>query len=170
MKTCILCRKKKPFDQYYKHTEMADGYLGRCKECHKAEIRKNFLRRMADPKWREKERIRQRDKERKKREIKTGIPYGRLVRSKIYDLPWRTRNPEKYKAHCKVNNAIRDGKLNPHPCQVCGSQPAHAHHDDYSKPLDVRWLCPKHHTQHHLEMRRLEQFTRDALNTQPSGH
>jgi ribosomal protein S27AE len=35
------------------------------------------------------------------------------------------------------------------PCEVCGNLKAQAHHDDYSKPLQVRWLCQKHHTEHH---------------------
>ncbi|UOF80573.1 putative hnhc nuclease [Caudoviricetes sp.] len=32
------------------------------------------------------------------------------------------------------------------PCEVCGTDnKVHRHHDDYSKPLQVRFLCPKHH-------------------------
>ena len=48
-----------------------------------------------------------------------------------------------------VNRAIKSGKLVKQPCEVCGSPEVHAHHDDYSKPLDVRWLCQLHHTEHH---------------------
>ena len=64
---------------------------------------------------------------------------------------WRKRNPAKYKAHNSVNNAIRDGKLSKKPCAVCGEEKVHAHHEDYSKPLDVVWLCPRHHALHHAE-------------------
>jgi hypothetical protein len=39
------------------------------------------------------------------------------------------------------------------PCEVCGNQKAEAHHDDYSKLLEVRWLCDEHHKQHHRKMR-----------------
>jgi hypothetical protein len=52
-----------------------------------------------------------------------------------------------------ANNALRSGKISRHPCAICGGEPAHKHHDDYSKPLDVIWLCPKHHKQMHLSKR-----------------
>jgi hypothetical protein len=35
---------------------------------------------------------------------------------------------------------------------VCGRTRSHAHHDDYSKPLDVIWLCSTHHRSRHIEM------------------
>ena len=47
--------------------------------------------------------------------------------------------------------AIRAGILKRLPCEVCGSTDADAHHEDYAKPLDVRWLCPAHHRQHHKQ-------------------
>jgi hypothetical protein len=58
---------------------------------------------------------------------------------------WAERNREKRKAHVAVGNAIRDGKLVKGPCEVCGEQEVHGHHDDYGKPLEVRWLCLVHH-------------------------
>src|SRR3990167_453291 len=45
--------------------------------------------------------------------------------------------------------AVRTGKLYEEPCEVCGEEKVEAHHDDYNKPLDVRWLCRKHHDDHH---------------------
>jgi hypothetical protein len=59
---------------------------------------------------------------------------------------WAERNPEKRAAHIAVGNAVRDGRLVKLPCEVCGAK-AQAHHDDYSKPLEVRWLCPPHHAE-----------------------
>ena len=58
------------------------------------------------------------------------------------------KNPEKYNASKLVNNAVRDGRLKKQPCETCGND-AQAHHDDYSKPPDVRWLCRKHHLEVH---------------------
>jgi hypothetical protein len=62
---------------------------------------------------------------------------------------WRAANPLKHAAHWKVAAALRSGKLVREPCAVCGEK-AQAHHDNYSKPLDVRWLCREHHDVEHL--------------------
>src|ERR1039458_7338116 len=48
-------------------------------------------------------------------------------------------------ARRKLNLYVYYGKVKRQPCEVCGAQPAEAHHEDYSKPLDVEWLCPTHH-------------------------
>lgn len=61
---------------------------------------------------------------------------------------------QKYHAHYAVAAAVKDGRLTRLPCEVCGAQPAEAHHDDYLKPLDVRWLCSAHHHGFHAEYRR----------------
>jgi ribosomal protein S27AE len=62
---------------------------------------------------------------------------------------WSAENPEKRRAHGMVWNEIRGGRLIKQPCEVCGEGPAHAHHDDYSRPTDVRWLCAIHHAEFH---------------------
>lgn len=54
-------------------------------------------------------------------------------------------------ARRKVRSAIVAGKLKRQPCEVCGASRVHAHHDDYSKPLAVRWLCHPHHVAHHAK-------------------
>lgn len=48
-----------------------------------------------------------------------------------------------------INRAIADGTVKRKPCAVCKSSNSHAHHDDYSRPLEVRFLCPKHHFEWH---------------------
>lgn len=66
---------------------------------------------------------------------------------------WIARHPAKRSAHIIVGNALRDGKLRKAPCEVCGHLTVEAHHDDYSKPLEVRWLCKIHHDEHHMRER-----------------
>lgn len=51
----------------------------------------------------------------------------------------------KHKARKAVNNALRSGKLIKKSCKVCGNFETTAHHHDYTKPLDVIWLCKQHH-------------------------
>ena len=63
---------------------------------------------------------------------------------------WQLRNPEKRLAHEQVKYAKRTGELVPDPCEVCGETKVHAHHDDYSRVLDVRWLCRAHHRELHI--------------------
>jgi hypothetical protein len=57
------------------------------------------------------------------------------------------RHPEKWAAKRKVQRAIRAGHLvRPSACSACGvSCRPHGHHDDYGKPLSVRWLCRECH-------------------------
>jgi hypothetical protein len=65
---------------------------------------------------------------------------------------WVKRNPLKYKAHQKVQYAIRSGKLQKSSeciCQDCGKAANQYHHEDYSKPLDVIPLCKHCHIQRH---------------------
>jgi hypothetical protein len=60
---------------------------------------------------------------------------------------WRKANPEKFRAHVAVGNALAKGKLiRPERCQLCW-EPSRieAHHQDYSKVLDVVWLCHSCH-------------------------
>lgn len=49
----------------------------------------------------------------------------------------------------KTNTQIRRGLLIPYPCEICGNTEVEAHHDDYSKPYDIRWLCFIHHREFH---------------------
>lgn len=58
---------------------------------------------------------------------------------------WRERNPEKIKAQRVVYSNMRNGILKRLPCLVCGAIKSEAHHEDYSKPLEIKWLCKEHH-------------------------
>lgn len=70
-----------------------------------------------------------------------------------YARKYREANMEKVHARSIVNNHIKLGKLTRKPCEKCGEPKSHAHHDDYSRPLDVKWLCRKCHGNHHVEIR-----------------
>ena len=132
MKTCTKCGISKPLDDFYKVKSSKDGRHGACKECQKASVLKHRSENL--------DKIREYDRSRGNR-AKEG-----------YAKEYRTKYPNKYKAHSMVNNAIKGGKLFPEPCEICGiTESVHAHHDDYAKPLNVRWLCAAHHHQWHAK-------------------
>lgn len=57
----------------------------------------------------------------------------------------------KHQSRALASGALRRGRLTQQPCEVCGGPKAQMHHDDYLKPLEVRWLCRKHHSELHKE-------------------
>ncbi len=69
---------------------------------------------------------------------------GRLVSHQRLS---QLRHPEQYKARKLVSRALSKNKktLKWQPCEICGSRSSEAHHEDYNKPLEVRWLCKQHH-------------------------
>ena len=144
MKTqvCILCGKRKPLGAYYTHPMMANGRLGRCKECHRNEI--NRLRREDPEKYRLRDRIRGKGESRKK-----------AIREK--NKRKSASNPMYNRCHNALLKAVRTGDIvRPDHCTRCmiNCSPQ-AHHDDYSKPLEVMFLCPICHAHRHLELGRL---------------
>ncbi len=78
---------------------------------------------------------------------------GRAVQARR-DRQRRYWFPEKIKAHSAVQHALETGRLVRQPCEVCGAKRVQAHHDDYSKLLEVNWLCLKDHRQRDKELRR----------------
>ena len=72
------------------------------------------------------------------------------IREKSREYRKRPEIRAKDLARRSVYRAIKSGKIIRMPCERCGEQKVEAHHDDYSKRLEVRWLCIKHHNlQHH---------------------
>lgn len=56
----------------------------------------------------------------------------------------RKLNKQQGKAYKVLYKAIKDGVLNKAPCEICGNEKAKARHEDYSKPLEVKWICDNH--------------------------
>lgn len=62
---------------------------------------------------------------------------------------WYERNPDRARARRLYRSALKAGKLVCQPCEVCGAAEVDGHHEDYSKPLEVVWLCRQHHLEVH---------------------
>lgn len=151
MKTCFKCGESKERSFFYKHSAMSDGYLGKCKECTKSDVAKHRLDNLE--RIQEYDRNRPNHKERmEKNKARSKTASGKISRAKG-NRRYIEKYPEKYKAGIITSNAIRSGLLLQRDCEVCGEGKVEGHHDDYSKPLDVRWLCGNHHREHHKQMR-----------------
>ena len=58
---------------------------------------------------------------------------------------YQKQYPERYQARQIAYRNVCNGKLRKQPCAVCANSKSESHHSDYSKPLEVIWLCKKHH-------------------------
>ena len=119
---------------FYEHPRMADGHLGKCKDCTKADSAARLINKRQDV--RAYEARRSQDPARKKKLAE-------------YRKKRDAAHPDKYRARNAVNNALRDGKIVRQPCQ-CVDPKTQAHHArGYVNALDVDWLCLKHHREAH---------------------
>lgn len=128
MKTCSRCHVEKPLTEFNRSKYAKDGVRSQCKACMTIErdrLRSHYKE------WRE-------QPERKAK--------YRSYRIETYD-------PIKAKARNAVRTAVKNGTLIRQPCEVCAAIKVEAHHDDYTKPLNVRWLCLTHHKARHVELR-----------------
>jgi hypothetical protein len=152
MKLCFKCGDEKPLSEFYKHKQMADGHLNKCKTCAKLDVSKNYRKNIDH--YKEYERCRAGLPHRvEARNNYASTDQGR-IKTNESGKRWSKRNPIKRMASSVVGNAVRDGRLfKPSKCESCGSEPnrLHGHHDDYAFPLVVRWLCPGCHTKWHKE-------------------
>ncbi len=137
IKHCNTCEADKPTNEFYKSKINTDGFRYKCISCENAyasAYRKTPEGQISYKKGRLKYTQSEKGK--------------RLVRER--SASYRERYPIKIKAINAVSSAIIRKKLFKGPCEVCGStELIDGHHDDYAKPLEVRWLCMPHHMAWH---------------------
>lgn len=77
---------------------------------------------------------------------------------RIHGEDWQPAQPRtitkeertiRQKARELFKTAVRYGRITRQPCEVCGEPKTDGHHTDYDKPLEVVWLCRKHHAEVH---------------------
>lgn len=146
-KRCFKCLQVLSLEAFYKHSAMSDKRLNKCIECTKKDVREHRQANL--------EKVRAYDKLRGSmphrvaaRKEYAQTPEGRLAHKRALDKQREIR-PKQASARYAVSNALRDGKLAKLPCLVCGAEKVEGHHADYDRPLDVVWLCNKHHRAAH---------------------
>lgn len=137
-KRCARCGETKSLDSFHRNRARTDGRQTFCKECNSAGARA----------W---------ERTNRQRAAANKRQWGRVNRDRADEIAKRKREryPEKERARNALNHAIKRGDLKrPTHCEECGGRgeptadgrsPLQAHHADYSKPLEVEWLCSKCH-------------------------
>lgn len=148
-KKCAKCGEVKPIDEFHKNKYKKDGRISRCRFCislkyvinpekehahQKASRNRTFLANV--------EKIREKNR---------SYRLKNFDRMKEKFKQYRLENAPKVKAQTMARKAISRGEIIRLPCEVCGSEKTHAHHDDYAAPLSVRFLCVRHHAIWHAE-------------------
>lgn len=143
-KKCNICHVTSLAAEFYV------GLSSRCKECHKMKSRENRAANADEIRRYDAKRFQNDPKVRERHRRYQATPAGKLSMMKSRKK-WLSNHPAKRAAHLILGNAVRDGKIaKPSNCQICnGGGKIHGHHDDYTKPLDVIWCCPKCHTEIH---------------------
>lgn len=135
VRRCCSCKEVKPLEKFGRDRTQSTGRGYRCNACAYATKAKR-LRAV----WNERAR---------ERIAKNPGPTREINRKAV--RAYVERYPIKAEARAEVFRAKQRGELVPAPCEVCGKEKTHAHHDDYAKPLQVRWLCHLHHKAWHKE-------------------
>lgn len=176
-KLCSKCQALLPICSFNKDNTKPDGHYSSCKNCRKqvtqayylentellkqkvssrqAKIRASLLEQRE--KWLiehaeelEASRLADLETRREKHRVRERARYNaNPERGKARCREQRKKYPEKARARQLVSAAIQAGTLIKSACEVCGKLKVEAHHEDYSKPLSVRWLCSLHHGEAH---------------------
>lgn len=149
LKTCFKCHQELPLGGFYKHPQMSDGYLNKCKECTKQDVRANRADNLEYYRLYDRKRANL-PKRCKSREDYKNSPAGKKSNSRSKKR-YTDQNPERKRANYTLTNAVRDGRIEkPDACWCCGAEGRiHGHHSSYDFPLAVTWLCPKCHKAAH---------------------
>ena len=141
MKKCSKCLVDKELVDFYNQKETSDGKKSWCKECMKRLRREYYSSHREDSLSYSKRYVEKNPEMRQKWKSDNKDKVTQQAQQ------YRRDNPEKVKAHSILNRAVKSGKvIRPDYCEDCfGEGKIEGHHEDYSKPLEVRWLCKNCH-------------------------
>ena len=148
-KKCSKCGHIKELTEFGRHISHSDGCCSSCIVCERKGYFENLtIRKLSQRKYR-------------KTNKGKAIMIAKANR-------YRKKYPQKERAKCLIAYAIKCCDIERQPCEVCKSTyKIEAHHPDYSKPLNVVWLCMKHHREWHKKYKAIcsEQEPPELTNT-----
>lgn len=133
---CYVCEVEKPIDSFRQFFNKRNSKTYRKKKCAICE----------DERWRA--RYYAGYKDRKLVLDKAWIKNNTKL-SRSYGLKSREKFKDRHESRYIFRKAVMSGKIKRLPCEVCGDKKSQGHHEDYSKPLEVIWLCRTHHEDRH---------------------
>lgn len=154
MKICVKCKNKYPETSFNKCLRQKDGLYSYCKECANSynkiyHIKNAEKYRNNSREWYKKFGLENKRKWRK--DHKDELRDYRKEYSKKYYA--NEANKKKLQTRKKTRYAIISGDLIKKPCMVCGDKNSESHHKDYDRPLEIMWLCNKHHHEEHNRLK-----------------
>ena len=160
-KVCFKCHIDKPLSEYYKHKQMGDGHLNKCKDCTKKDTKEREALLINDPIWHEKEKLRAREK------------YHRLYSSinekeldENFNRVWMT--PEEVKAS-ELKNKSRWRKENPEKEKMRSKLYRYKYPEKYKAHSNSQRLpCEKGNQLHHWSYN--EEHWKDCIELSVANH
>lgn len=149
LKRCQGCGELVELACFHRSTRTRDRRINQCRECRNAVKRDTPPEKSAEYNRRYKERNPEKIRESNRRDRER-----HPERHRAAEKASRQRHIEKHRARSILKNAVFNGRIEkPDTCEDCGQQfekrQIHGHHEDYGKPLDVRWLCHQCHLAAH---------------------
>lgn len=140
MKKCIRCGEEKPDDCFYRQAGAKGGRRGTCGPCTTAYYRAYVEMKVGkNPDY---VKAMRRSSYRNKNEKHMDVHKTRFVADR-----------NKVRVRAQTRRAVLRGDISRGPCAACGATDRiHAHHEDYSRPFDVVWLCKACHSKRHVEI------------------
>lgn len=133
MKVCSNCGMEKSKTEFQKRNASVDGLTASCRTCLKQRDAARYQT--------------ERELRLNRHKAYLATPEGKAAHKRATEK-WQEQNKLRRAAHVILNNALKYKTIERQLCWACGAK-AEAHHPDYSRPLDVVWLCKKHHHEVH---------------------
>ena len=149
MKTCTKCKLEKSRTEFYRGKSYSDGLQYVCKKCQKKTVQR--WRKNNPERTRKVGRLskrRQREREGPDETCRKWNEWYANNAEHRRGYQAERRDTEKEKAQHAIYSEMRAGRLiRPDNCSRCDEErKVIAHHEDYSKPLEVQWLCRSCHS------------------------